>query len=321
MDTLTSINVFRQVVESGSFVRAAERLELSTAAVSKHVMSVEKRLGVRLINRNSRSLSLTEPGKVYFERCKGILENLEKTELELESMSSAPQGTLRIACCDCCIPARWFGTLVEEYRRRWPDVVLDISFDDRAVNLIEDGYDLAFRLARNESSLPPALVARRVRPIRFVLAASHDYIKRNGIPKLPEDLARHNLVTTGSLEPLQLEGAEGRDEMPQRVVLRCRAMADVAMAVAAGMGLGALPAVVFEDPVFTKVLTPVLTGFRIKDSTLYLLYASRRFLPFKVRAFIDLILEAGSTSLASMPAAHAIDAPSAVSPLPYAAAN
>ena len=90
MDTLTSINVFRQVVESGSFVGAAERLDLSTAMISKHVMSIEKRLRVRLLNRNSHKLSLTEPGKLYFERCKGILQDLEKAESEMESLSSAP---------------------------------------------------------------------------------------------------------------------------------------------------------------------------------------------------------------------------------------
>jgi DNA-binding transcriptional LysR family regulator len=90
MDTLTSINVFRQVVELGSFVRAAEQLDLSTAMVSKHVMAIEKRLGVRLLNRNSHKLSLTEPGRFYLERCKGILDDLKKTELELESLSSAP---------------------------------------------------------------------------------------------------------------------------------------------------------------------------------------------------------------------------------------
>ena len=104
MDTLTSINVFRQVVESGSFVGAAELLDLSTGMVSKHVMSIEKRLRVRLLNRTSRNLSLTEQGKFYLERCKAILLDLQKTEHELESMSSAPRGTLRIACCDTCIP-------------------------------------------------------------------------------------------------------------------------------------------------------------------------------------------------------------------------
>src|SRR5260221_14105768 len=98
MDTLTSIKVFRQVVESGSFVSAAERLDLSTAIVSKHVMHAEKRLGIRLLNRNSRTLSLTEPCREYFERCKTILEDLEATELELGALRTAPRGTLRISC-------------------------------------------------------------------------------------------------------------------------------------------------------------------------------------------------------------------------------
>ena len=105
MDTLTSINVFRQVVESGSFVAAADRLDLSTAMVSKHVMAIEKRLRVRLLNRNSHKLSLTEPGKFYLERCKTILEDLQKTESStgIDGLA-APCGTLRIAFCDTCIP-------------------------------------------------------------------------------------------------------------------------------------------------------------------------------------------------------------------------
>src|SRR5712671_5788307 len=98
MDTLTSIKVFRQVVESGSFVAAADKLDLSTAMVSRHVMHVEKRLGVRLLNRNSRSLSLTEPGRVYFERSKTILDDLQETELELGTLNSAPRGILRVTC-------------------------------------------------------------------------------------------------------------------------------------------------------------------------------------------------------------------------------
>ena len=98
MDTLTSLKVFRRVVESGSFVGAADRLDLSTAMVSKHVMSVEKRIGVRLLNRNNRGLSLTEPGRLYFERCKAILDDLEETELELGALGSKPRGTLRVSC-------------------------------------------------------------------------------------------------------------------------------------------------------------------------------------------------------------------------------
>jgi DNA-binding transcriptional LysR family regulator len=292
MDTLKSINVFRQVVELGSFVRAAEQLNLSTAMVSKHVMSIEKRLGVRLLNRNSHKLSLTEPGRFYLERCKSILDDLEKAESELESLSSAPRGTLRIACCDTCIASMGFAGVLAEYRRRWPEVGLDISFVDRAVDLVEEGYDLAFCLA-DDDRLPAGIVARRVRAVPFRLAASPAYLERNGIPKVPVDLGRHDFVTTGGRESLSLQGPQGTIEIPLRVALRCRTVADVAVTVAGGMGLALLPAALFNDPAFVNVLRPVLTEFQLKRATLYLLYPSRQYLPLKVRAFIDLALEPG----------------------------
>jgi DNA-binding transcriptional LysR family regulator len=295
MDKLTSINVFRQVVESGSFVGAADRLDLSTAMVSKHVMAIEKCLGVRLLNRNSHKLSLTEPGKFYLERCKAILQDLQKTELELESLSSAPRGTLRIAFCDTCIPGLGLASVLAEYRRRWPEVVVDISFVDRAVDLVEEHYDLAFRLVHDES-LPAGVVARRVRSVPFRLAASRAYLECNGIPKVPEDLGRHDFITAGGPESLSLESAHGTVEIPLRVALRCRTMADVAVTVAGGMGLALLPATLLNDPAFVNVLRPVLTEFRLKEFNLYLLYPGRKFLPFKSRAFIDLVLESTAKS-------------------------
>src|SRR6267378_2151085 len=153
VDTLTSIKVFRQVVESGSFVSAADRLDLSPAMVSKHVMRIEKRLGVRLLNRNSRTLSLTEPGRVYFERCKTILDDLEETELELGSLGTAPRGTLRITCPGWA-PGQRFADPLAEYRRRYPEVVVDVSFEDRMVDLVEEGYDLALRLTSSDALSP-----------------------------------------------------------------------------------------------------------------------------------------------------------------------
>src|SRR5260370_33516536 len=135
VDALTSIKVFRQVVESGSFVAAAERLDLSTAMVSKHVMHAEKRLGVRLLNRNSRTLSLTEPGRVYFERCKTILEDLEATELELGSLGATPRGTLRITC-----PSWFDGQRLSDFpaqiRRDYQEEVLHVCFLDQRVCLV-----------------------------------------------------------------------------------------------------------------------------------------------------------------------------------------
>src|ERR1700752_212143 len=204
MDTLTSIKVFRQVVESGSFVAAAERMDFSTAMVSKHVMHVEKRLGVRLLNRNSRPLSLTEPGRVYYERCKTIIEDLEATELELGSLGSAPRGTLRVTCPSWFASQRMADNLAE-FRRRYPEIVVDVSFEDRHVDLVEEGYDLALRVTR-ESSLPPGLIARPIRPVSFFIAASLKYLKRHGPPKPPGELARHDFVAIGNIDAISLTG-------------------------------------------------------------------------------------------------------------------
>ncbi len=293
MDTLTSIRVFRQVVESGTFVAAAERMDLSTAMVSKHVMQVEKRLGVRLLNRNSRTLSLTEPGRVYFERCKTILEDLEATELELGSLGTAPRGTLRITCPSWFASQRMADNFAE-FRRRYPEIVVDVSFEDRQVDLVEEGYDLALRVAR-DGALAPGLIARPLRTMSFFIGASHEYLKRNGAPESPEDLARHDFVAVGNLDSLQLTGPHGKIEVPLRVVLRYRSMGGVANAVAAGIGLAPLPDLLFEDPMFKDVLKPVLTDYPLQEPTVHVVYVSRKHLPLKIRAFIDFIAEVACT--------------------------
>jgi DNA-binding transcriptional LysR family regulator len=292
MDTLTSIRVFRQVVESGTFVAAAERMDLSTAMVSKHVLHVEKRLGVRLLNRNSRTLSLTEPGRVYFERCKTILEDLEATELELGSLGTAPRGTLRMSC------PSWFAAQVmadglAEFRSRYPEIVVDASFEDRMVDLVEEGYDLAMRVTR-DGALPPGLIARPLRTMSFFLAASREYLKRYGTPESPEDLARHDFVAVGNHDSIQLTSSNGKIEVPLRIVLRYRSMSGVANAVAAGIGLAALPDLLFEDPMFKDVLKPVLTDYPLQQPTLHVVYVSRKHLPFKIRAYIDFVHEVAS---------------------------
>jgi len=289
VDTLTSIKVFRQVVESGSFVGAADRMDLSTAMVSKHVAYVEKRLGVRLLNRNSRTLSLTEPGSVYFERCKSILDDLEATELELGSLGTVPRGTVRVTC------PSWFAgqrlaDMLAEFRLRYPEIVVDVSFEDRLVDLVEEGYDLALRVAR-ESSLAPGLIARPIRPVSFFIAASREYLKRHGAPKSPEELAHHDFVAVGNIDAISLTGPEGKVEVPLRVVLRYRSMTGVVHAVAAGIGLAPMPDIFFEEPEFKGVLTPVLTDYPVQGPTLYIVYVSRKYLALKIRAFIDFLTQ------------------------------
>jgi DNA-binding transcriptional LysR family regulator len=289
MDTLLSMKVFRQVVESGSFVGAAERLSLSTAMTSKHLMHLEKHLGTRLLNRSSRSLSLTESGRLFFERCKGILEEMEEAESAVGSVSGVPRGTLRVS-----LPS-WTATrllveLVATYRQRYPEVVLDLSFEDRVVDLIDEGYDLAIRVTLDQ---PPAgLIARPLRPMPFVIAASKDYVKRCGVPKSPGDLAQHDCIMIGNGQSWLLTGPNGDIEAPARVVLRFGSMTvAVAHAVCTGIGLAPLPRIVFEDSMFRDSLCPVLTEYPLRRPEIYAIYVSRRHLPLKIRTFVDHVFE------------------------------
>src|SRR6202011_4993812 len=290
MDTLLSMKVFRQVVESGSFVGAAERLSLSTAMASKHLMHLEKHLGTRLLNRSSRSLSLTESGKLFFERCKGILEEVEEAELVVGSVSGVPRGTLRVTA------PTWGATrgmvdLVAAYRQRYPEVVVDLSFEDRFGDLIEEGYDLAIRATADP---PPAgLIPRPLRSMPFVIAASKEYLQRCGVPQSPEDLAQHDCIMVGNGQSWHLTGPNGNIEIPARIVLRFGSSMSIAVAhaVCAGVGLAPLPRLVFEDPMFKDPLHPVLVKHPLRHPHLYAIYVSRKHLPLKIRTFVDHLIE------------------------------
>jgi DNA-binding transcriptional LysR family regulator len=284
------MKVFRQVVESGSFVGAAERLSLSTAMTSKHLMHLEKHLGTRLLNRSSRSLSLTESGKLFFERCKGILEEVEEAELVVGSVSGVPRGALRVTAPSWCA-TRGMVDLVATYRQRYPEVVVDLSFEDRFVDLIEEGYDLAIRATADP---PPAgLIARPLRPMPFVIAASKEYLQRCGVPQSPEELPQHDCIMVGNGDAWHLTGPNGNIEIPARVVLRFGSSMSIAVAhaVCAGIGLAPLPRLVFEDPLFKDALRPVLVKYPLRHPHLYAIYVSRKHLPLKIRTFLDHLIE------------------------------
>lgn len=308
MDTLTSIKVFRQVVESGSFVAAAERLNLSTAMTSKHVTHLERQLGTRLLNRSSRSLSLTESGTLYFERCKVILTEMEEAEFEVGALNGAPRGTLRITC------PSWFAThqmadMLAAYRRRYPDVVVDVSFEDRLVDIFDEGYDLALRATLTQ---PPAgLIARPLRSMPFIIAASREYLERCGVPQSPQDLAGHDSIMVGAGQTWTLIGPNGKIDVAARVVLRSRSVGGVAHAVSAGIGLAPLPVTVLEDAFFKGALVPVLADYPLQQPTLHALYVSRKHLPPKIRTFIDHVIE--YSAKIPLPQIDAVQQPRALS--------
>jgi DNA-binding transcriptional LysR family regulator len=238
-------------------------------------------------------LSLTESGKLFFERCKGILEDVEEAELVVGSVSGVPRGTLRVSAPSWAA-TRSMVDMVAAYRQRYPEVVVDYTFEDRFVDLVEEGYDLAIRATTDQ---PPAgLIARPLRPMPFVIAASEEYLQRCGAPQSPEDLAQHDCIMVGSGQSWHLTGPNGDIEIPARVVLRFGSMSvAVAHAVCAGIGLASLPRLMFEDSMFKDALCPVLATHPLRYPHLYALYVSRKHLPLKIRTFLDHLIETTRT--------------------------
>lgn len=292
MDTLLSMRVFRRVVEMESFVRAAARLELSPAMASKHVMHLERHLGARLLNRSSRHLSLTEIGRVYFERCREMLDSLDEAEALVGRTVVAPRGLLKLSA-----PV-WFANAIftrvlADYRQRYPEVGFDIDLSGRAVNLVEEGFDLALRVSQSPA---PALIARPICPIAFHLVAAPSYLAANGRPARPADLDRHfgivySLLSGGG--ETVLDGPRGREGGRLQPVLQSNNETLLHAAALDGMGIAMLPSWQTAADLAAGRLERVLPDYGLQPITVFAVYTSRRYLSSKVRTFVDFIAEPG----------------------------
>lgn len=247
-------------------------------------MSIEKRLGVRLLSRNTRTLSLTEPGRMYFERCRTILDDLEEAELEVRSLNTAPRGTLRISA-PSWFAGQWFADMLAQLRRRYSEIVVDVSFEDRYVDLVAEGFDLALRVTAD--SPPDGLIARPVRPLKVLVGASRAYLEQHGTPRSPEELANHDFVGITNWDSYAFEVDKGSLVVPVRTVVRYRTLVGAANAVAAGIGIAALPFTYFYDPIFKDELVPILPEYPLRKPMLYVISSSRKHTPLKIRTFID----------------------------------
>jgi DNA-binding transcriptional LysR family regulator len=291
MDTLTSLQVFREVAEGGSFVGAAERLGLSTAMASKHVAHLERRLGARLLNRSSRRLSLTEAGAAYLARCREALDLLRAGEAVVACGAEAPQGVLKVTAPVWCATRR-FADLLAAYRDRYPQVVPDLRLENRRVDLVEEGYDLALRVTAGEPS--PALIVRPLGGVRFHWVASPACLARAGPLETPADLATVGAVlpTYVNLETMTLHGPGGATASPR--LAAAMKSDDTTLshhAVRAGIGAAFLPEWLVGDDLDRGTLRAVLPGWTAPPMTLYAAYTSRKYLTAKVRTFIDFLGE------------------------------
>ena len=290
MDTLTSLRVFREVVDSGSFVAAAARLGLSTAMASKHVAHLERQLGARLLNRTSRHLSLTEAGTVYLEQCREALDSLQAGESAIGLRQAAPRGVLKVTAPVWCATRR-FADVLAAYKLKHPDVVVDIRLENRKVDLVEEGYDLALRVTREPS---PALIVRPLCTLQFHLVAAPAYLRRVGRPADVADLERLGAIlpTYVNLDGLELHGPAGKLRLQLEATMKTNDTTLSYHAVHAGLGPAYLPDWLVADDLKRGDLEPVLLGFEAPALTLFAAYTSRKYLTAKVRSFIDFLSQA-----------------------------
>ena len=285
MDQLTSMQVFRQVVDSGSFALAGQRLGISAPMVSKHVAGLEKRLGARLLNRSSRHLSLTEAGQRWYTQSSQALELLDAAAQELGQHSQTPRGQLKISAPVWCATPR-MAQILASYRARYPEVLVDIHLDNHKVDLTTAGYDMALRAATEPA---PHLIARPLCEVPFYLVAAPAYLRRATDPQQPADLARHAAVVPSyiTLAPLQLTQAGRSAPLHLSPALLSDDSNLSLHAVRAGMGIGLLPAWLVDEDIASGRLERVLPQWSALTVTLYAIYTSRRYLAPKVRSFID----------------------------------
>ena len=290
MDRLQSLEVLLAVVDCGGFSRAAERLNLSPAAVTRHVAELEARLGVRLLHRSTRSVRLTETGSAYVERLRPLLDELAEADAEASAESQAPRGCLRISA-PAAFSLRQLTPVLQRFRQLAPGVELDVELSDRRVELVEEGYDLALRISRNPGH--GSLIARPLARIRGVLCAAPSYLTRRGEPREPEALARHSCLLYNESPPRQewlLTDAAG--ELRRVGVAGPIASNHGELLVAAaeaGEGIIAQPTFLVGEALRAGRLRRVLPDWQMPTLSLDAVYASRRQLPAKVRIFIDFL--------------------------------
>ncbi|MGA2894507.1 MAG: LysR family transcriptional regulator [Xanthobacteraceae bacterium] len=290
MDRVSTMLSFVKVVDTGGFTSAARQLNLATSVVTAHVKALEERLGVRLLNRTTRSLSLTEAGRVYYERCVQILSEMEDADEAAQVLQSKPRGVLRLNTSPG-IP-QMIAPSIAEYSKLYPEVTIRLTATSRMLDLVEEGYDLAIWYAAVSD---PSLIVRRLISYRMAVCASPDYFAKHGRPQHPSDLTKHNCLifydATHSKDGKEwvFTGPEG--EFPVRMSGNLETNSPIAFRRACIFGQGILigPTPFLIEDLASGALVSILDEFLPKQFSIDALYPHREHLPAKVRTFIDLL--------------------------------
>lgn len=290
MDTLVSMKVFRHVVEVGSFVGAAQRMEMSAAMASKHVMHLEQQLGARLLNRTTRRVAPTEAGREYYERLSQVLTELDEAEQAVGAASVVPQGRLRVSSLSAFGLSQVMAA-VADYAAQYPQVTVDITLSDRVVELIDEGFDVAIR-ASPGGLKSSSLIARQIATAHLVLCASPAYLRRHGTPASVADLANHNYLQYAGVSALEIATGDASPRVRLSGNLIVNHLEAQRVIVLQGAGIATLGTEVIGDDLAAGRLVPLLVDeLPPRELPIYVVYASRRHLSAKVRSFVDFLAE------------------------------
>ena len=289
MDRITGVQLYIRIVETGSFSKASADLGVTQPTATKHVAALEAKLGARLLNRNTRGVSATEIGALYYEKCKAIQRDLEEADNLASLLQSKVGGQLRIST-SVAFGRRVVTPLALAFMREHPDISIDLSFDDRYVNLVEQGIDVALRMGRLSDS---SLGARYLGINPWLVAGAPDYLARAGTPETPADLARHACLIYSSVQGddrWQFTDADGqRTSAAVQGPLRSNNLSAVLEAARAGHGLAALPWYVARESVADGSIRPVLERHALPVQELHAVFPSPKLVPSKVAAFIGFL--------------------------------
>lgn len=289
---LDGIATFVEVVNSGSFTGAAQNMGHSTSYISKEISKLEERIGIRLLHRTTRTLSLTPEGKTYFQQCQQIVDDAVNAENAVSGVQGNPKGVLRVSCPVAFGVSR-LQPFLAQYTSLYPNITLEIDLNDRKVDLITDAYDVVIRatLHLEDSSLVSRLVMRS----QILTLASPDYLAKHGVPHHAEDLERHKVISYSNIKnPNQWvyyreSGKKVEVPVDGRVITN---NSDLILALAvAGQGIVRLPKFNLTDEVETGKLIPILDQEMIQEVSIYMVYPSRKHMSAKVRSFIDFVVD------------------------------
>ena len=288
MDRFLEMQTFNAVVDAGSFVKAADALAMSKAAVSRYVVEMETRLGVRLLHRTTRRLSLTDEGQIFYVRSKELLAELAEAEDEITSRSEAASGLLRINA-PFTFGVLHLAPLWGGFRAQHPNVKLEVTLADRLVDLVEEGYDVAIRIATLENS---TLVSKRLASTRMVLCASPQYLKGHGTPMHPSELADHAVISYShwsTKDEWHFTGPLGAVSVKTKPCIHTNNGDTCRAAALASQGIILQPSFLVGDDLAAGTLVELMSGFRSLELGIYAVYPTRKHVSPKVRALLEFL--------------------------------